>query len=486
MGLLEPVSTPEDAIVTARGLTKIYGKGDAAVQALHDVDVQIGRGQFTAIMGPSGSGKSTLMHCLAGLDSINEGHLELDGTTVSKMSQRKLTKLRRDKIGFIFQTFNLIPTLNAKENILLPAKIAKQKVDPKRFNQVVDAVGLRERLTHRPAELSGGQQQRVACARALVSEPAVIFADEPTGNLDSNASAQVLRFLRSAVDEFGQTVVMVTHEPDAAAWADRILFLVDGQVVAQLTQPNRDRVLEALRELGSDDEPEPTAGSTAAQTPASTAAETNAAATNGAGTPNTTGAHSADASNTDVPPTSNAGAPLTSDTDAPPTSDTDAPLPTGTGGRPSSQPGPQARNTLVDAQLPGETLDQTLRRLAPAGELEPEAARVVDAAQEILANLPGSVVPEEEDPVTGSIPVVPRNGKHLNEPQENPVSDTRETEEIRAAGTETNAAGTEEIRAAGTEETNAAGTETNAAGTEEPHATDAEETHTVDTEETQS
>ena len=446
MGLLEPVSTPEDAIVTARGLTKIYGKGDAAVQALHDVDVQIGRGQFTAIMGPSGSGKSTLMHCLAGLDSINEGHLELDGTTVSKMSQRKLTKLRRDKIGFIFQTFNLIPTLNAKENILLPAKIAKQKVDPKRFNQVVDAVGLRERLTHRPAELSGGQQQRVACARALVSEPAFIFADEPTGNLDSNASAQVLRFLRSAVDEFGQTVVMVTHEPDAAAWADRILFLVDGQVVAQLTKPNRDRVLEALRELGSDDEPEPTANSTAAQPPASAAAKTNAAATTGAGAPDTTGAHSPAASNTDLPPTSSAGAPPTSNTDAPPT--------TGTGRRTSSQPTPHARNTLVDAQLPGETLDQTLRRLAPAGELEPEAARVVDAAQEILANLPGSVVPEEEDPVTGSIPVVPRNGKSLNEPQENPVSDTGETKETHSAATEeTNAASTEETHAADTEET---------------------------------
>lgn len=249
MSVLHPVSSPTDAVVRASNLTKIYGKGDTAVTALNSVDVELGRGEFTAIMGPSGSGKSTLMHCLAGLDSITEGEVKLDDIIVSNLSERKLTKLRRDKIGFIFQAFNLIPTLTAEENITLPADIAKRKVSKERFDQVVDAVGLRDRLTHRPAELSGGQQQRVACARALVTEPAVVFADEPTGNLDSKSGEQVLRFLREAVDDLGQTVVMVTHDATAASYADRAVFLSDGRIVDEVHSPTQDDLLQTMARL---------------------------------------------------------------------------------------------------------------------------------------------------------------------------------------------------------------------------------------------
>ena len=249
--ILRPLQPVQDAVIEASDLTKVYGRGSNQVTALDHVDVQIERGRFTAIMGPSGSGKSTLMHCLAGLDRATGGKIMLDDIEVTSMSQSRLTKLRRDRIGFIFQSFNLIPTLSAEENITLPADVAHRKLDPERFNTVVDQMGLRERLAHRPAELSGGQQQRVACARALVGEPAVVFADEPTGNLDSTSTRQVLDRLRGAVDSFGQTVVMVTHEPDAAAYADRVLFLVDGKVVAQLDDPNPDSVLDALRELNS-------------------------------------------------------------------------------------------------------------------------------------------------------------------------------------------------------------------------------------------
>ncbi|MDO5035005.1 MAG: ABC transporter ATP-binding protein, partial [Actinomycetaceae bacterium] len=249
MSVLQPVTAPTDTVVRATNLTKTYGKADTAVVALKSVNVELGRGEFTAIMGPSGSGKSTLMHCLAGLDKITEGEVSIDGEIISGMTERKLTKLRRDRIGFIFQSFNLIPTLTAEENITLPADIAKKKVSKERFDKVVDAVGLRNRLTHRPAEMSGGQQQRVACARALITEPAVVFADEPTGNLDSKSSTQVLRFLREAVDDLGQTVVMVTHDPTAASFADRVLFLLDGRVIAQLDNPTRERVLDALLEL---------------------------------------------------------------------------------------------------------------------------------------------------------------------------------------------------------------------------------------------
>lgn len=243
-----------DIVLEATGLVKIYGHGEGAVRALNHIDLSIARGQFTAIMGPSGSGKSTLMHCLAGLDTITSGSVVLDGHHLGEMSERQLTRLRREKIGFIFQSFNLVPTLSARENIMLPMDIAKRKVSADHFHQVVSAVGLGDRLTHYPAELSGGQQQRVACARALVGSPAVVFADEPTGNLDSQATAQVLRFLRKAVDEFQQTVVMVTHEADAAAWADRVVFIQDGAIAMELQQPTRDSVLEALRELGNMDE----------------------------------------------------------------------------------------------------------------------------------------------------------------------------------------------------------------------------------------
>ena len=207
----------DDPVVTARALFKVFGRGENAVTALDGVDVSIARARFTAIMGPSGSGKSTLMHCLAGLESAASGTIALDGQEITSMSQRRLTRLRRERIGFVFQSFNLVPSLTAGENITLPLDIARRKVDRDHFDRVVDAVGLRDRLSHRPAELSGGQVQRVACARALVGKPAVVFADEPTGNLDSRATEQVLKVLRSSVDDFDQSVVMVTHEAEAAA-----------------------------------------------------------------------------------------------------------------------------------------------------------------------------------------------------------------------------------------------------------------------------
>ena len=219
------------------------------MRALDGVDVDLGRGQLTAIMGPSGSGKSTLMHCLAGLDAPTSGSVVVGRTEISSLSERRLTRLRRTDIGFVFQAFNLVPTLTALENITLPLDIARRPVDRAHLERVVDAVGLTDRLSHRPAELSGGQQQRVACARALVSKPAVVFADEPTGNLDSNASAEVLEFLRRSVDELGQSIVMVTHEPTAAAYADRVVFLGDGQLVGEIADPTASSVLDALREL---------------------------------------------------------------------------------------------------------------------------------------------------------------------------------------------------------------------------------------------
>jgi putative ABC transport system ATP-binding protein len=242
-------STHDGVAASAKDLTKTYGKGEAEVRALDGVTVDLMKGEFTAVMGPSGSGKSTLMHCLAALDTPTSGEAIVDGTSLGSLKDKDLTTLRRERVGFVFQSFNLVPTLSAEENILLPLSLAGRKPDRAWFDQVVDAVGLRPRLGHRPSEMSGGQQQRVACARALVSKPSIVFADEPTGNLDSTSSAEVLGFLRRSVDEFGQTVVMVTHDPVAASYTDRIVFLADGKIVDELRQPDRDRILQKMATL---------------------------------------------------------------------------------------------------------------------------------------------------------------------------------------------------------------------------------------------
>ncbi len=241
------LASPGGTAAHARGLTKAYGSGETAVIALDSVDVDIARGRFTAVMGPSGSGKSTLMHCLAGLDTVSAGQVWLGDTEITGLKDRELTRLRRDSVGFMFQSFNLIPTLNARENITLPMDIAGRKPDEAWLDQVIDTLGLRDRLKHRPAQLSGGQQQRVACARALASRPELIFADEPTGNLDSRAGLEVLGFLREAVDRPGQTVVMVTHDPGAAAHADLVLFLADGRIVDEMHRPTAESVLERMK-----------------------------------------------------------------------------------------------------------------------------------------------------------------------------------------------------------------------------------------------
>jgi putative ABC transport system ATP-binding protein len=229
------------------GLTKVYGEGDTRVVALDAVDVEFRAGQFTAIMGPSGSGKSTLMHCMAGLDAVTAGEAYIGGTGLSSLNDRQLTALRRDEVGFVFQSYNLLPTLTALENITLPMDIAGRRPDQHWLDTVIDTVGLRQRLGHRPSELSGGQQQRVACARALAGRPAIVFADEPTGNLDSRSGADVLSFLRRSVVEMGQTVVMVTHDPVAASYASRVLFLADGRIVDEMLSPSRERVLERMK-----------------------------------------------------------------------------------------------------------------------------------------------------------------------------------------------------------------------------------------------
>ncbi|HEY0905028.1 MAG TPA: ABC transporter ATP-binding protein [Marmoricola sp.] len=235
---------------SAHRAVKTYGTGDTAVVALDGVSLDLPRGQFTAIMGPSGSGKSTLMHCLAGLDTLTSGQVFIGTTDLATLSDRELTTLRRDRIGFVFQSFNLLPTLTAAENITLPADLAGRAPDGDWFRTVVDKLDLGDRLHHLPSELSGGQQQRVAVGRALISRPDVVFADEPTGALDSKASAELLAFLRSVVDDLGQTVVMVTHDPGAAAYADRVVFLVDGAIVEETLDPTRDRVLETMGRLG--------------------------------------------------------------------------------------------------------------------------------------------------------------------------------------------------------------------------------------------
>lgn len=243
--------TRETVVPAARveDLHKVYGVGDAQVRALDGVSLDVVRGEFTAIMGPSGSGKSTLMHCAAGLDSVTSGRVFIGDIDLTRLKEKDLTVVRRDRIGFVFQAFNLIPTLSAQENILLPLAIAGRTPDREWFDQVVTTVGLGDRLSHRPSELSGGQQQRVACARALVSRPDIVFADEPTGNLDSTSGAEVLAFLRRSVDEFGQTVVMVTHDPGGASWTDRVVFLADGRIVDELREPTPERILETMKGL---------------------------------------------------------------------------------------------------------------------------------------------------------------------------------------------------------------------------------------------
>jgi putative ABC transport system ATP-binding protein len=246
----EPMVNRTGLAARAVDLVKVYGEGPTAVRALDGVSVDFPAGRFTAIMGPSGSGKSTFMHCLAGLDKVTSGQVYIGGTELSTLSDKQLTLLRRERVGFIFQSYNLLPTLNAAENLELPMALAGRKPDRGWVDRVIDAVNLRDRLSHRPSELSGGQQQRVAVARALASRPSIVFADEPTGNLDSNSSAELLSFLRRSVDEFGQTIVMVTHNPSAASYADHVVFLQDGRVVDEMPNPTADKVLDLMKKLG--------------------------------------------------------------------------------------------------------------------------------------------------------------------------------------------------------------------------------------------
>ncbi|MDQ1467086.1 MAG: putative transport system ATP-binding protein [Actinomycetota bacterium] len=249
---IEPVVPPTSAGVAARAIdaSKVYGEGEAEVRALDHISVDFVRAQYTAIMGPSGSGKSTLLHCLAGLDRVTAGRVVLGDLDITDLHEKELTRVRRDRLGFIFQTFNLIPTLTALENITLPMALAGRDPDPEWLDQVIDIVGLRTRLRHRPSELSGGQQQRVAVARALASRPEIVFADEPTGNVDSKAGAEILSFMSQVVREHGQTIVMVTHDPVAAAYAGRVVFLADGTIVDELPDPTADSVLDRMRKLG--------------------------------------------------------------------------------------------------------------------------------------------------------------------------------------------------------------------------------------------
>ena len=248
-----PMAPPTTTTAAARAvdLTKVYGEGDAAVRALDGVSVQFERGGFTAIMGPSGSGKSTLLHCMAGLDSPTSGNVFIGDDDLTTLSEKQLTLLRREKVGFVFQAYNLIPTLTAEENITLPLDIAGDERDAAWFDTVVDKIGIRDRLSHRPNELSGGQQQRVAGARALLSKPEIVYADEPTGNLDSKSGHELLEFLRGAVNDHGQTIVMVTHDASAASFADRIVFLADGRIVDEMREPTTERVLDRLKSLES-------------------------------------------------------------------------------------------------------------------------------------------------------------------------------------------------------------------------------------------
>jgi putative ABC transport system ATP-binding protein len=239
------------AAARAVGAMKVYGEAEVEVRALDGIDVVFERKRYTAIMGPSGSGKSTLLHCLAGLDRLTSGQIFLGDIDISASSEKELTLIRRDRIGFVFQSYNLVPTLTAAENVTLPMALAGRTADPERFDQIIDTVHLRDRLTHKPSELSGGQQQRVAVARALVSQPEIVFADEPTGNLDSRSGSEILGFMRNAVDDLGQTIVMVTHDPNAASYADRVVFLADGKIVDELASPTTDTVIDRMKQLGA-------------------------------------------------------------------------------------------------------------------------------------------------------------------------------------------------------------------------------------------
>ena len=251
MSVSRPQSPPKTTFAArAEGATKVYGAGETEVRALDGVDIGFERGRFTAIMGPSGSGKSTLMHCMAGLDNLTSGRTFVGDTDLTTLSERNLTELRRDRVGFVFQAFNLVPTLNAIENITLPMLLAGRPADQAWVDSVVSAVGLGNRLKHRPTELSGGQQQRVAVARALASKPEIIFADEPTGNLDSRSSADILAFMRRATEELSQTIVMVTHDPSAASYSTRVVFLADGRIDGELADPTPQRVLDMMKKLG--------------------------------------------------------------------------------------------------------------------------------------------------------------------------------------------------------------------------------------------
>ena len=251
MTITEPPAAPAPTTAAARAVraTKTYGSGDTLVTALDQIEVEFAPRRFTAIMGPSGSGKSTLMHCLAGLDELTSGQVFIGDVDLTALSEKRLTTLRRDKVGFVFQAFNLVPTLNALENITLPMSLAGRSTDQAWVDHVIDTVGLRDRLTHRPSELSGGQQQRVAVARALASKPEIIFADEPTGNLDSNSGGEILNFMRRAVDEFDQTIVMVTHDPLAASHADRVVYLVDGKIVQDMADPTPEAIIDQMKHL---------------------------------------------------------------------------------------------------------------------------------------------------------------------------------------------------------------------------------------------
>jgi putative ABC transport system ATP-binding protein len=251
MSTLAPPPAPGSTVAAAaRDATKVYGSGDTEVRALDGVTVDFEAGRFTAIMGPSGSGKSTLMHCVAGLDDLTSGQAFIAGTDLTNLNDKQLTQVRRDQVGFVFQSFNLIPTLNALENITLPTDLAGRKPEQGWLDTVIGAVGLGDRLKHRPSELSGGQQQRVAVARALAARPAIIFADEPTGNLDSKSGTEILGFMERAVSDMGQSIVMVTHDPTAAAYADRVLFLVDGRIVGEQADPTTEQIIDRMKDLG--------------------------------------------------------------------------------------------------------------------------------------------------------------------------------------------------------------------------------------------